>query len=144
VNGLASADDWNGRGFVRRALRSTAIIGLLAALVLASYGQFWAIGPFTAGLALSGILLWALDLFVRGLLTPVTARRALAKGKGIRGPILLFSLIKYPLVGLLLYVAVRVWRGDLHRAAAFLSGFILLHLVIGLRAFGRARFGRGA
>src|SRR4051812_33503369 len=124
--------DWSGSGFVPRTLRSAAVVAGIVLLVLASYGQFWAIGPFLTGLGLSSLLLWAWDVFVRGLMQPRSSDTTKVNGKRRGGwAIIVFSLIKYPLVGLMLYVAVRLWRGDTYHALAFLGGFILLHLVIG-------------
>ena len=131
-------DDWNGRGFVRYTLRSAWTVGAIVMLVLLTYRQYWALGPFLTGLGLSSALLLAWDVFVRRLLTPQTNKAAREKQKSRKWPIIVFSLIKYPLVGLLLSVAVRLWRGDSYHALAFLGGFILLHMVIGLRALNRA------
>ena len=144
MNESSATDDWIGTGFVGHTLRTAAVVGVLVVLVLASYGQFWAIGPMVFGLALSAALLYAWDVFVRGLLTPEAAKKGKGMGNRRKGSIVLFSLIKYPLVGLLLYVAVRLWGGDPRRALAFLGGFILLHLVIGLRAVNRAIMDRSA
>jgi hypothetical protein len=144
VSGPETVDDWSGAGFVPRTLRTAAVVGGIVVLVLASYAQWWAIGPMLTGLGLSAALLYAWDRFVRVTLTPERAREDGSKGNRRRWPIVVFSLIKYPLVGLLLFAAVRVWGSDPHRALAFLGGFILLHLVIGLRATSRAMMGQSS
>jgi hypothetical protein len=137
-------EDWSGKGFVRRTIRTAAVVAGIVVLVLLSYGQLWAVGPFLGGIALSSVLLYLWDVFVRSLLNPDIIRKSGGKRKGRLAAIIGFSLIKYPLVGLLLYMAVRMWGGDPHRALAFLGGFILLHVVIGLRAVSRALLDRNA
>ena len=49
-----------------------------------------------------------------------------------------FALIKYPLVGLLIWAIVRAWGQDAARMIAFVGGFVLLQVVIALRAVGKA------
>ncbi len=125
-------------GFLRHTLRTASVVGGIVVLVLASAGLFWAIDPYLFGLGLSAVLLWAWERFVRALLNPEAIRQGKDKGASRRWSIVAFSLIKYPLVALLLYMAVRHWRGDSRHALAFLGGFLTIHIVIGLRAVGRA------
>ena len=123
--------------YVLRTLRSTAIVALIVALTLASYGHAALIAPFSVGVLLAGGLLWGLEKFVRGVFAPEKVRAQKKAGRDGRGGLLLFALIKYPLVGVLLWVVVRAWGHDMARMMAFVGGFILLQLVIALRAVGK-------
>jgi hypothetical protein len=49
-----------------------------------------------------------------------------------------FALIKYPLVAVLIWALTRAW--NLRAIMAFTGGFVLIHLVIALRAIGRILF----
>jgi hypothetical protein len=104
--------------------------------MLASYGQFWALAPALAGAALALVLLRGMERFVRGVFTPERAAGPKnSGGRGSRRALLLFALVKYPLVALLIWAAVRFWDGA--QVMALAGGFVLIHAVIGLRAMGR-------
>jgi hypothetical protein len=103
-----------------------------------------------------------MDWFIRRAFTPEQAWKARRKmqekkrlqqskkdGKGeptekkIRGNaagamLLGFALIKYPLVAVLIWALTRAW--NLRAIMAFTGGFVLIHLVIALRAIGRILF----
>ena len=128
------------RGYVFRTLRSTAYVTVFVILMLAAYGQTRLIAPFVVGVGLASVLLWGLTLFVRGVFTPnrnlsVEEKKKRDKRKAA---LVAFALVKYPLVGLLIWAIVRAWGADTARMIAFVGGFILLQAVIALRAVGKA------
>lgn len=129
-------------GYVFRTLRSTAYLAVFVMLTLAAYGQSKLVAPFGVGVALASVLLWGLNLFVRTIFVPpaVVSEKAEEKKKQDkkRAALLAFALIKYPLVGWLIWAIVRAWGQDMARIMAFVAGFILLQVVIALRAMGKA------
>jgi small-conductance mechanosensitive channel len=127
------------RGYVRRTLRSTLILTGFVVFVLASYTQWWAIVPFLMGVLVASLLLWSLDRFIRAVFTPERVRENKEKkGRGTTGAVILFALIKYPLVAIVLWWVARHW--DINRVAAFVGGFTLLFLVIAMRAVSKMLF----
>lgn len=125
-----------GRAFIMKTLRSATVLAGIVLFILASYAQWEALWPFTVGFGFSVLLLWSLDRFIRAVLTPERLRaNKEVKGKGVNGPFIAFALVKYPLAGLLLWWIARHW--NISQIAAFLGGFMFLHLVIGLRALSR-------
>jgi hypothetical protein len=129
-----------------------AAVVAVAVLMLGAYGQFWAIVPLTTGAALGAALLWGMERVVRKAFTadavlasrrrPATPPDEDAKtetdGKKTwvgKRALLAFALIKYPMVALLLWAISRHW--DDRSVMVFLSGFVLLQVVIGLRGLGR-------
>lgn len=129
--------------FLKRTLRSAAFMTAFVVFVLASYGLWWSVGPLLVGAGLSALLLWGWEKFIRGVLTPDRVRESREKkGRMPTGALWAFALIKYPLVGLLLWVIARHW--DTRQLLAFTGGFFLVHLVIALRALGAALTGNGA
>ncbi len=130
--------DNDGKGYVLKTLRSTAVVAVLVALTLASYGLNALIAPFMSGVLLGAVLLWGLDKFVRGVFAPEKVRARKKSGTDGRWALLAFALIKYPLVGVLLWLVVRAWGHETARIMAFAGGFILLQVIIALRAVGKA------
>lgn len=130
-------DNGADEGFVQRTYRSAAFVTTFVLFTLAAYAQFWALGPVLAGAALGLGLLYTMDWFVRRTFTVERMEATKKKGRGA-GPgraLLALALVKYPLVGLALWLTVRFW--DLHRVMAFAGGFALIQTVIGLRGVGR-------
>ena len=131
-----------GGDFVRRTYRSTVFVALFVLFVLASYDQFWALLPVTAGVALGLGLLRALEWSVREAFTPERARAARQQQQQNRGrkfgpkaALAAAALVKYPLVALLLWAATRFWNE--HEVMASAGGFVLVQTVIALRGMGR-------
>jgi hypothetical protein len=62
------------------------------------------------------------------------------RGNAAGAMLLGFALIKYPLVAVLIWALTRAW--NLRAIMAFTGGFVLIHLVIALRAIGRILFVR--
>ena len=126
--------------FVRRTYRSTLWVTAFVLFVLASYGQFWALMPVAAGVALALALLRTLEVLVRGVFTPEKARAAWRRERkgekqgGPKGALVAVALVKYPLVALLLWAATRFWQE--RELRAFVGGFILVQAVIALRGVG--------
>jgi hypothetical protein len=153
-----------GRLWVPATLKSAAVVTGFVLVTLAAYGQFSSVVPVLAGALLGGVLLGAMDWFIRRAFTPERAwaaqrkmqqRQRLLKAKTdnptvvaekkIRGNaagamLLGFALIKYPLVAVLIWALTRAW--NLRAIMAFTGGFVLIHLVIALRAVGRILFVR--
>lgn len=133
----ADPQEW----FVLRTLRSAAVVTVFVLVMLSSYGQFWALVPVSVGATLGMALLAAMNLFVRRTFTPEKAARAAEKKKwhnGTKGAMVAFALIKYLLVGVLIYAITHAW--NLREVMAFTGGYVLIHLIIGLRAIGRILF----
>jgi hypothetical protein len=128
--------DPDGRRYVAKTLRVTAVVTIVVALTLASYGQNWAILPVIAGAALAGLLLYGWERFVRTAFSPEAVKAARENGRDRRWAIAGFALVKYPLVALLIWFLVQIW--DQRQLMAFVGGVILLHVVIALRAAGSA------
>ena len=124
-------------GFVRRTYRSVAFVTAFVLFVLASYGQFWALLPTLAGALFGALLLYGMEVFVRGTFTPERAQEARKRptAKGPRRALLGLALVKYPLIALALWAATRAW-GE-REIVAFAGGFTLIPVVIGLRGAGR-------
>ena len=130
------------RQYVVRTVRSAGMVATFAVMILLSYGQGWAVPPYLIGFALSVVLLVLMDGFIRNIFSP----ERLGQGGGEAGRerrkqfglvwFVAFALVKYPLVALLFYFLVRAW--DIRYIMAMTVGFLTLHLVMGMRAMGRA------
>jgi hypothetical protein len=119
-----------------KTLRSAVFVVGFVLFVLASYGQIRLLLPLAGGFALSTVLFGVWEKSIRTLFTPERLRKKVGKAPQKPTTILLgIGLVKYPLVGLLLWWLVRIWNAE--QMMAFVSGFTLLHIVIGLRALGR-------
>lgn len=135
------------REYLRKTLRAAGILAACASLCLANFGLWWAIVPLLAGLALAVVLLLGWWGFIRSLvLAAQKASGASAAEKSRRrsrtmGLFLLFALVKYPLVGALIWWLTRVW--STRELAAFVIGFLLLHAAIALRAVGKTLTDQG-
>lgn len=134
-------DDRQEKTYIVRTLRSTAVVTAFVVFMLASYRQTWAIAPLLIGVMLAVVLLVGMERFVRTIFSPAAVLAARKKGRDRRWALLGFALVKYPLVALLIGAIVRAWASEPRRIMAFVGGFILLQVVIGLRAAGRALTG---
>lgn len=119
--------------YVGATLRSAGVVTCIIALVLAARGDNAALAPFLIGAALGGTLLAAWERFTVLLFTPDAARK---KSGSRRWAIVIFALIKYPLVALLIWWATRNWTQI--QLMWFVGGFILIQAVIVMRALGRS------
>ena len=164
----ASAEQ-NGKNWVPATLKSAAVVTVFVLFMLASYGQMWSLLPVIGGALLAAGLLGVMDWFIRRAFTPERAWAAKRKlqqknaemrrdrlkssqeggvsekktrGSAEGATLLLFALIKYPLVAVLIWALTRAL--DLRAIMAFTGGFVLIHLVIALRAVGRILFVREA
>jgi hypothetical protein len=129
------------RDYVGRTLRAAGILAACAALCLANFGLSWAIVPLLAGLGLAVVLLLGWWGFIASLVQAArktvgaSAAEKSRRKMRITGLFLLFALVKYPLVGALIWWLTRVW--STRELAAFVIGFLLLHAAIALRAVGK-------
>ncbi len=129
------------REYLQKTLRAAGILAACASLCLANFGLPWAIGPLLAGLGLAVVLLLGWWGFIRSLvLAAQKATGASIAEKSRRRSrttvlFLLFALVKYPLVGMLIWWLTRIW--GTRELAAFVIGFLLLHAAIALRAVGK-------
>jgi hypothetical protein len=120
--------------YLARTLKVLGYLTLIVVAVLYQWGLLWAIAPCLAGVGLAVVLLLGWSGFVRSLAAsrgPVGSamtQRARLRFVG-------FALIKYPLVAVLIWWFTRIWSAN--QLAAFVCGFLLLHVVIVLRAVGR-------
>ena len=130
--------------FAARTVRSAAVVVAVIALLLAGTGRTALVVPFAGGAILGAVLLLGFEIVVRrsfgaddilaqkGVVLPGTQKPE--KKFAGKGAILLFALIKYPLVALLIWFVTR--NASVTQVAAFASGFVCLQLVIGLRGLG--------
>jgi integral membrane sensor domain MASE1 len=126
-----------------QTLRATAIVSLLAAFVLYSKQMGWAVMPMLLGSAMGMLLLIAWGVFIPRFLGPtegsveesVKGNEKKIENLRLKRLLFLFALIKYPLVGVLLFFVAR--RMTILEVAAFVGGYLILHLVILLRALGK-------
>lgn len=112
-------------------------LGYLTLVVLALLLQWnlgWAITPILAGVGLSVVLLLGWSGFVRSL-AGVSGPSRGAMSMKARWRFLGFALVKYPLVAALIWWLTRIWSTG--QLAAFVGGFLLLHVVLVTRAVGR-------
>jgi len=141
----------DGRDFVPRTVKTFAVVVAAGVFVLASIGRFGWIAPFIGGAVLGTALLVAWEyvirrvitaeqvLLARGVISPENGDGTAPKKKfGGKRALLAFALIKYPAVGLLLWWVARHMTQQ--EIAAFISGFVLLQIVIGLRGLGAYLF----
>ena len=122
--------------YVLKTLRATGLVALMLVAVLANVGLPWAIVPALAGLVLAVVLLLGWWAFLRSLIA--LARATEEKNQRQRRTtqrFLLLALVKYPLVGWLIWWLTRHWSA--RELAAFAAGFGVLTLVIALRAVGK-------
>lgn len=124
-----------GRVYLEKTLQVTFWCATMLTMLLAGYGQWWAIGPFLTGVALGVVLLLALNTFVRRIFRPEFWKKKDGPSRQ-RTAIFVFALVKYPLVATLIWWIVGHWEP--RAVMAFAGGFILLQAVIGLRAVGKA------
>ena len=120
--------------YFTRTLRTTGWMALFVALLLVHLGQYWAIVPVVAGVALAVVLLLGWNGFARSL------RVVRGSGPGVdaaraRRHLLGFALVKYPLVAVLIWWLTRIWSD--RELMAFVGGYLLLQAVMVLRAVGK-------
>ena len=142
----------DGRDFVPRTLRVVAFVSAMGALLIAGTKHYELVVPFLTGVALGSILLAGFEYVVRkafatetilaqkGIVLPGDdtsengAAKKTTKKFGGKAAIWLFALIKYPAVALLIWWITRAWSQT--QIITFISGFILLQMIIGLRGLG--------
>ena len=149
-----SEDVAEGRLYLQKTLRTFLVVVAFAAFLLYGYKQAALIPAFFTGATLGAVLLLTLEVTIRKIFAPVrplsgeesgqmTEAESSAKKKidGMRQKtlFLLIALIKYPLVGILLWWIASHWKYS--EVIAFAGGFILLQVVIGLRAMGKSPLG---
>ncbi len=137
-------DVGDGRDFVPRTLRVTLAVTAIGAALLGGLGHYGLVLPFIGGSALGAVLLAGFEYVVRRAFDPavVLAQKQVAapgtqsgpKKFGGKAAILLFALIKYPAVAFVLWWVVHSLRPA--QVVTFMSGFVLLQLIIGLRGLG--------
>lgn len=126
----------DGREYVGKTLRVTAVVTLCVIVMLEMQGQRWAIIPLVTGVGLSGLLLYGWDRFIRVAFSSEAVSEARKNRRDRRWAIVGFALVKYPMVALAIWFLVQSWNQN--QLMVFVGGFILLHLVIVLRALGTA------
>jgi hypothetical protein len=129
-----SSEPGDERYFFKTA-RSASVVAAFVGFVLGSYGLFWGLAPLAAGFGLAVALFWGWDWVIRANLTADKLRQEKNKGRYASTTILWFALVKYPLVGLLIWWFTQVF--SVRQMIVFAGGFMLLHLVILLRALGK-------
>ncbi len=120
--------------YLEKTLKWLGYLTLTAVVMLYQWGWHWAIVPLLAGVGLAVVLLLGWSGFVRSLAAsrgPVGSAMTMKARMRFLG----FALIKYPLVGALIWWLTRIWSAN--QLAAFVCGFLLLHVVIVTRAIGR-------
>jgi len=127
------------QSYVQKTLQAVVILAACCVLLLANLGLPWAILPLLTGLSLAVVLLvgwWAMSSqVVAGAHRANTLEEKSRQKRRAGGLILLFALVKYPMVAALIWWLTRVWTA--RELAAFLIGFLVLHLVIAARGLGK-------
>lgn len=116
-------------------LRSTGWLAITIVFLLCGWTQWWALGPFAAGLALATLLLVSLATAVPRIIRPPSDEKN-RQGPAPKTAILGFALVKYPMVATIIWWIVRTW--EMRAVVAFAGGFVCLQLVIAARAIGKA------
>ena len=121
---------------IKKTYRSVALAWIIAMSWCIAFQKPWIALNITFGTALGTALLVTYDRVIRAAFVPgkTGAKRALVK----------LALVKYPLIGIILYWLVR-W--DRFHFLAFCGGIILVHFAIvaklaGIRLMGKERSGR--
>ena len=105
--------------FVTRVYRSIALVWFVAVTWALAFQRPWIALSITLGMALGTAVLFTYDWVIRKAFVPGAAKpgRALLK----------LGLVKYPLIGAMLYALVRWDRINL---LAFCGGIFLVHVAI--------------
>ena len=129
--------------YFRKTVTSTLWLAMLAVAVLIQLGAYWALIPALAGVALSVVLLLGWIGLARCLVVPRGPGGANRAVSGFKARLLfaLLAMVKYPLVGLLIWWLTRIW--ETRQLAALVGGFLLLQVVIVGRAVGKLRADTG-
>lgn len=118
-----------GLEFIKRIIRTTAILSLIVALALAVYHDGTFAFGFLVGTAWGLANLFAIRLLVAELINPAGARRKM---------ILPVALVKFPV----LYVGgYLVLASEAFSVLSLLAGFSLMFVVIILKVLGRLYLG---
>lgn len=129
----------DARQYLKKTLRAVVILMLCSVTLLANFGLNWAIVPVLLGLGVAVLLLLAWWLLTNAILAGASrlgiSGEKRKEKKRARVLILLVALVKYPMVAALLWRLTHVWA--LRELYAFVVGFLLLHVVIALRAVGK-------
>ena len=133
--GLASLGSDLGADFIRRVLRTTAVVALLLTWMVTGW-LGWRIGlGLAAGAALSLGSLASIDWMVRQFARPGTFTK----------PRMAFLfLVKIPVLGLLAWLIVWAARGSVAVTAAVAAGATLVPVIILLKILGRWLVGASA
>ena len=115
----------NGEDLIAKSYRSIALAWIIAASWCIALRKPWIGLSITLGAALGTAVLLTFELVVRRAFVPGAAKpgRALVK----------LALLKYPLIGIILYWLVRWNRFD---ALAFCGGIVLVHIAVLAKAMG--------
>jgi len=115
----------NGEDLIAKSYRSIALAWIIAVSWCIALCKPWIALSITVGAALGMAVLLTFDLVVRRAFVPGAARpgRALLK----------LALLKYPLIGIILYWLVRWNRFD---PLAFCGGIVLVHFAVLVKAMG--------
>ena len=116
-----------------RTLQMTGWVSLFVVCLLLQCGQWWALLPFLAGVALAVVLLLGWNAFI-GFLVAQYLQKSIDR-RGASRRFVWFALVKYPLVGLWLWYIASHW--ETRSIVVFVGGFLLLQIVMALRALGR-------
>ena len=116
-----------GKIYIRRTFVATGLVTLFAVALLINYGQTWAVLPLLAGVALAVILLWGWNYFIPAVFSPEKDEK-IHRLQRVKGRFVLFALVKYPLVGVFLWMLTRLW--DARSLAAFAAGFFVVAMIL--------------
>lgn len=116
-------------------LRSTAWLAITVVFLLCGWNQWWALVPFATGLALAIALACSLAVVVPKIVAPHNGQKN-RRRMGAKPAILVFALVKYPMVATIIWWIVDRW--EQRSVIAFAGGFACLQMVIGLRAAAKA------
>ncbi len=114
--------------FIQRVYKTSAFVWGFVALVLLSFGQWWAIAGWSWGSILSAGTLRSLEYIIRRAFVPGNNKAKTELGK--------FSILKLAAVVLMLLVAVWACKYDTSFIFAFFAGVVLTQTVIFLKVLG--------
>lgn len=116
--------------FIKRVYKTSAYVWGFVALVLLSFGQWWAIAGWSWGSILSAGTLWSLQYIIRRAFVPENIKAKTQLGK--------FSILKIAAVIPILLVAVWACKHSTAFIFAFFAGVLLTQTVIVLKVLGIA------
>ena len=110
---------------------TTAVVAFVIVNLLIGYKLDWAVLPFVFGVLLGELLWIGNSVVIRKYLTP----QKFSESNRQKRALMVFALVKYPLVALIVWASVRL--GESRQIMALVAGYLVLQVVIVLRMMGK-------